>query len=186
MFNSKVINFGCRLNTYESSVIKSFLKRNKINNTYVFNTCAVTHEAEKQAQQSIRKYKKHNPEAQIIVTGCSAQINSAKYLSMNEVSLVVGNNEKMKNNTWKNLYKLNNCHSSDIMKVKQINKNIITNFKGKTRAYLEIQQGCNHRCTFCIIPFGRGNNRSASIGLIVERAKKLVSSGYNEIVLNRC
>tara|TARA_Y100000590_G_scaffold52969_1_gene55522 strand:- start:320 stop:1570 length:1251 start_codon:yes stop_codon:yes gene_type:complete len=183
MVSSKVINFGCRLNTYEASVINSFIKKNKIDNTLIFNSCAVTNEAEKQVQQSIRKYKKLNPNSKIIVTGCAAQINPSKYLIMNEVDQVIGNDEKMKSSTWENLEKIERNFSTDIMNINTINKNIIENFDGRARAYIEIQQGCNHRCTFCTIPFGRGNNRSVPLGLIVERAKKLVLNGYNEIVL---
>ena len=183
MVSSKVINFGCRLNTYEASVINSFIKKNKIDNTLIFNSCAVTNEAEKQVQQSIRKYKKLNPNSKIIVTGCAAQINPSKYLIMNEVDQVIGNDEKMKSSTWENLEKIERNFSTDIMNINTINKNIIENFDGRARAYIEIQQGCNHRCTFCTIPFGRGNNRSVPLGLIVERAKKLVLNGYNEIGL---
>ena len=180
---SKVVNFGCRLNSYESEFIKSQLSKNKIKNTIVFNTCAVTHEAERQIQQAIRKYKKNNPKMKIVITGCASQINPNKYYEMEEVDSVIGNNEKTKGDTWKNFKSLQNIHLSDIMKVNKTNKNIVENFSNKVRAYIEIQQGCNHRCTFCIIPFGRGNNRSVPINVIIQRARKLVSRGFNEIVL---
>ena len=181
--NSKIINFGCRLNTYESEVIKSLVKNNNVKNTLIFNTCAVTQEAERQAQQAIRKYKKIYPKMKIIVTGCSSQINPDKYLSMKEVNSIIGNNEKVKNETWSDLEKTKDKKIDNIMEIKKINENIINDFTDNARAYVEIQQGCNHRCTFCIIPYGRGNNRSVPIGLIVERIKALVYNGFNEIVL---
>ena len=180
---SKVINFGCRLNSYESESIKDLIKKNNIQNTIVFNTCAVTNEAERQARQAIRKYKRENPEMKIVVTGCSAQINSRSYLSMGIVDNVIGNNEKVENFTWKNLNKLEHNYVKNIMEVKKINHNIVENFDGMARAYVEVQQGCNHRCTFCSIPYGRGNNRSAPVGLIVNRVRNLVEKGFNEIVL---
>ena len=181
--NSNVINFGCRLNTYESEVIKLLVKKNNIKNTLIFNTCAVTKEAERQAQQAIRKYKKENPKMDIVVTGCASQINPNKFKEMEQVDFVIGNNEKIKNKTWKNLDTIRDSKISNIMEIKEINHNIVKRFNGSARAYVEIQQGCNHRCTFCIIPYGRGNNRSIPMGLIVKRVKKLVSNGYNEIVL---
>ena len=181
--NSIVINFGCRLNSYESEVIKSHVKENNIKNTLIFNTCAVTKEAERQAQQAIRKYKKKYPKMKIIVTGCSSQINPNKYLSMTEVNSIIGNNEKVKNETWSNLENTKYKKINNIMEITKINENIINNFSDNGRAYVEIQQGCNHRCTFCIIPYGRGNNRSVPIDLIVERIKTMVFNGFNEIVL---
>ena len=181
--NSNVINFGCRLNAYESEVIKLLVKKNDIKNTLIFNTCAVTKEAERQAQQAIRKYKKKDPKINIVVTGCASQINPNKFKKMEQVDFVIGNNEKIKNQTWINLNSIKNSKISNIMQIAEINNNIVENFDGSARAYVEIQQGCNHRCTFCIIPYGRGNNRSIPIGLIVKRVKKLVSNGYNEIVL---
>tara|TARA_Y100001960_G_C14700217_1_gene841180 strand:- start:293 stop:1555 length:1263 start_codon:yes stop_codon:yes gene_type:complete len=181
--NSKVINFGCRLNSYESEVIKSILKKNKINNKIVINSCAVTNEAEKQVQQSIRKLAKENPKMDIIVTGCAAQINPEKYLSIKGVKKIIGNNDKIKNETWINLLENKKYKIENIFDAKNTNNNIVENFDGKARAYVEIQQGCNHRCTFCIIPYGRGNNRSVPINIIIERIKKLVNNGYKEIVL---
>jgi len=181
--NSQVINFGCRLNSYETEVIKSLVRRNNIENTLIFNTCAVTHEAERKAQQAIRKFKKKYPKMKIIVTGCSSQINPNKYLFMKEVSLVIGNDEKVNNDTWSNLDNIKDKKINNIMEIKKVSENVDANFAGNARAYVEIQQGCNHRCTFCIIPYGRGNNRSVPIGLIVKRIKMLVSNGFNEIVL---
>jgi len=181
--NSKVFNFGCRLNAYESEVIKSILTKNNLNNTLVVNTCAVTNEAERQAQQTIRKLIKEYPNKKIVVTGCAAQICPEKYLAIEGVNSVIGNIEKLKNESWSNIEKKDVKNVSNIMNSNELNKNIVEKFDGKARAYVEIQQGCNHRCTFCIIPYGRGNNRSIPFGLIVERIKKLVSNGYKEIVL---
>ncbi len=180
---SKVINFGCRLNSFEAEVIKSFINKNNIDNTIVFNSCAVTHEAERKVQQSIRKYNRKFPDMNIVVTGCAAQINPNKYISMEGVKSIIGNHEKMNNEVWSNISNFKNLNIKNIMNIKTVNNNIVESFDGKARAYVEIQQGCNHRCTFCIIPFGRGNNRSVPIGLIVERVKKLVMAGYNEVVL---
>ena len=180
---SKVINFGCRLNSYEAEVIKSFIKKNNIENTIVFNSCAVTHEAERKVQQMIRKYRRSFPHMNIVVTGCAAQINPEKYINMEGVNSIIGNHEKMNNEAWSNINNFQNSNIKNIMNIQTINNNIVESFDGKARAYVEIQQGCNHRCTFCIIPFGRGNNRSAPIGLIVDRVKKLVLAGYNEVVL---
>ena len=181
--NSIIINFGCRLNAYESEVIKSLVKKNSIQNTLIFNTCAVTKEAERQAQQAIRKYKKIYPKMNIIITGCSSQINPSKYLSMKEVNSIIGNDEKIKNETWSNLESVKYKKINNIMKVQRVNENIINNFSDNSRAYVEIQQGCNHRCTYCIIPFGRGNSRSVPINIIVKRIKTMVFNGFNEIVL---
>ena len=181
--NSKVINFGCRLNTYESQIIKSHIKKNDLENTYVFNTCAVTNEAEKQAKQAIRKIIRLYPKAKIVVTGCGAQTNPSVYESIKGVDFVVDNSSKLKSQTWVNIKKNKKNDFKNIFNQTLINKHVIENFDGMSRAYVEIQQGCDHRCTFCIIPFGRGNNRSVPFELIVKRVKKLVSKGYNEIVL---
>ena len=151
--NSKVINFGCRLNSYESEVIKSILKKNKINNKIVINSCAVTNEAEKQVQQSIRKLAKENPKMDIIVTGCAAQINPLKYKDLKEVDSVIGNTEKLETLTWKNIDQSKSFKVGNILEESKTIPNSIEKFEGKSRAYIEIQQGCNHRCTFCIIPF---------------------------------
>ena len=181
--SSQVVNFGCRLNSYESEIIKTLIYNNNIEDTFVFNTCGVTKEAERQAQQAIRKYKKNYPNKKIIVTGCASQIDPSKFKSMKEVDCIIGNNEKVINSTWKNLENQKNSKLPNIMEVTTTNTNIIEKFDGKARAYVEIQQGCDHRCTFCAIPFGRGNNRSVPIGLIAKRINKLVENGYNEVVL---
>jgi threonylcarbamoyladenosine tRNA methylthiotransferase MtaB len=175
-----VVTFGCRLNIYESEVIKKNLEESGLQNVIVFNTCTVTSEAEKQAKQAIRKAKRENPDYKIIVTGCAAQKHPEIFASMSEVDKILGNEEKLHsvNYTFDDTKVLVN----DIMSVTETAQHMITNFDGRARAFIQIQNGCNHRCTFCIIPYARGNSRSVPIGMIVEHVKKLVDSGYNEIV----
>ena len=180
---SKVINFGCRLNIYEGEVIKSLLQKNNLSNFIIINSCSVTQDAEKKVEYEIRKSKRHFPEKKIIVTGCAAQINPEKYSSIKEVDYVIGNKEKLQNNTWSFLLNKPAVQVKNIFEENKFENNIIHKFEGKSRAFIEIQQGCDHRCTFCIIPFGRGNNRSVPVGIVVERIKSLVNNGYNEVVL---
>ncbi len=177
----EVITFGCRLNSYESEVIKSNLKSSGLSNVAVFNTCAVTKEAERQARQSIRRAKRDNPDLKIIVTGCAAQINPKAYADMAEVDKVLGNEEKLESK----FYNLDDekIRVNDIMSIKETASHLISNVEGRARAFVQVQNGCNHRCTFCIIPFGRGNSRSVPMGQIVEQVRKLVDSGYNEVVV---
>ncbi len=182
-FKAKIINFGCRLNIYESEIIKSHSKKNKLNNVTIINSCAVTAEAEKKVSYEIRKTKKNFPYNKIIVTGCAAQINPEKYAAMNDVDLVLGNIEKLKHKTWSNLNYKEKIQVDDIFKSLKIQYSNIEKFEGKSRAFIEIQQGCDHRCTFCIIPFGRGNNRSVPVGEIINRIKVFVNNGYKEVVL---
>lgn len=178
----RVVTFGCRLNTFESEVIKNTLdKALPDDDIVVFNTCSVTQEAEKQVIQEIRKTKKLYPNKKIIVTGCAAQINPAKYAAMAEVSKVLGNQEKFVPESY-NLDE-NPVLVSDIMEIKELAAHLVTNFEHHTRAFLQVQNGCNHRCTFCIIPYGRGNSRSVAPGEIVSQSQILVSNGYKEIVL---
>ena len=177
-----VITFGCRLNIFESEVIKDSLAKSDVKNVLVFNTCSVTQEAEKQAIKSIRKARKDNPDKRIIVTGCAAQVNPQKYSDLDEVDLVLGNTEKFNAQNY-NENITDKILVSDIMQVKETAGHLVTSFGGKTRAFIEIQNGCNHRCTFCTIPFGRGNNRSVPIGDIVKQVSLLVKQGYKEIVL---
>ena len=176
-----VISFGCRLNTYESEVIRDLIKDVE-GSTVVFNTCAVTSEAERQARQAIRRMRKENPDIKIIVTGCSAQTSPKIYESMDEVDLVLGNEEKLKKEFYSFEEKIK-VRVNDIMAVKETSLHFVSGFDEKSRAFLEIQMGCNHRCTFCIIPFGRGNSRSVPLGEIVDVSRKIVEQGYNEIVL---
>ena len=183
MNNNKIINLGCRLNIYEGEVIKNHLIKEKLDNVTIINSCAVTAEAEKKVAYEIRRAKKINPSNKIIVTGCAAQIDPDKYIKIDEVDTVIGNTEKLKLQTWKNLNSLKKINVGKILNEKNTVPSSIEKFEGKSRAYIEIQQGCNHRCTFCIIPYGRGNNRSVPAGEIVNKIKKIVKNGYNEVVL---
>jgi len=178
-----IVNLGCRLNIYEGEVIKSLVRKNKLSNYTIINSCSVTQEAEKKVKYEIRKSKKNFPDKKIIVTGCAAQINPQKYASIDEVNFVIGNKEKLQEQTWLSLSSSDSVQVKDIFANNVSHNNIVEKFEGKSRAYIEVQQGCDHRCTFCIIPFGRGNNRSVPLGVIVERIKKLVNNGYNEVVL---
>ena len=180
---NSLINLGCRLNIYEGEIIKNHIKNNNIKNVTVINSCAVTAEAEKKVAYEIRKAKRINPENKIIVTGCAAQINPKKYHTLKEVDLVLGNKEKLLSNVWGDLNFSEPIQVDDILLEKKTVPSTIEKFDGKSRAYIEIQQGCDHRCTFCIIPYGRGNNRSVPAGEIVERIKKIVNNGYKEVVL---
>ncbi len=180
---NSLINLGCRLNIYEGEIIKDHLNNNNIKNVTVINSCAVTAEAEKKVAYEIRKAKKNNPKNKIVVTGCAAQINPKKYDTIKEVDLVLGNKEKLISNVWNNLNFAKSIQVEDILLEKKTVPTSIEKFDGKSRAYIEIQQGCDHRCTFCIIPYGRGNNRSVPAGEIVERIKKIVNNGYKEVVL---
>ena len=180
--NTNIINLGCRLNIYEGEVIKSLTQKENINGYTIINSCSVTEEAEKKVEYEIRKSKRKFPKKKIIVTGCAAQINPNKYANISEVDFVIGNKEKLKKTTWSSLSKKNPIQVSNIFEDNNFQNNIVEKFEGKSRAYIEIQQGCDHRCTFCIIPYGRGNNRSVPIGVIVDRINILVNNGYNEVV----
>ena len=180
---NSLINLGCRLNIYEGEIIKNHIKNNNIKNVTVINSCAVTAEAEKKVAYEIRKAKRINPENKIIVTGCAAQINPKKYHTLKEVDLVLGNKGKLLSDVWSELNFSKPIQVDDILLEKKTVPSTIEKFDGKSRAYIEIQQGCDHRCTFCIIPYGRGNNRSVPAGEIVERIKKIVNNGYKEVVL---
>jgi len=179
----KIINLGCRLNIYEGEIIKSHSKKNKLKNITIINSCAVTVEAEKKVAYEIRKAKRNFPNNKIVVTGCAAQIDPNKYASIKNVDLVLGNKEKIESKTWVNLKYKSKIQVDDIFKFSKNQHESIEKFEGKSRAFIEIQQGCDHRCTFCIIPYGRGNNRSVPIGVIVNRIKSFVKNGYKEVVL---
>ncbi len=184
--SNQVITFGCRLNTYESEVIKDNLMKSGVEGAIVFNTCAVTAEAERQARQAIRRAKRENPDVKIIVTGCSAQVNSEQYSKMAEVDLVIGNEEKLKSESYNLLHGALNTEKAmvnDIMSVKETASHLVSGFEGKARAFVQVQNGCNHRCTFCIIPYGRGNSRSVPIGEISSQINELVKAGYSEVVM---
>jgi threonylcarbamoyladenosine tRNA methylthiotransferase MtaB len=174
----EVLNFGCRLNTYEGEVMRGHAAA--LDNTIVVNTCAVTMEAERQARQAIRRAHRENPGAEIVVTGCAAQIDPGAWAAIPGVSRVLGNEDKLKPESW-----LPGAGTavSDIMVARETAPQLVTEFMGRARAFVQVQQGCDHRCTFCIIPFGRGPNRSVPIGAIVDQVRTLVASGYREIVL---
>lgn len=179
---TRVVTFGCRLNHYESGVIEGHLNATQTENTFVFNTCAVTAEAERQARQSIRKIRKTHPEARIIVTGCAAQIHPERYAAMPEVNQVIGNMEKMDPKSYESQ---ESVLVGDIMRLQETAAHLVTLEETAflPRAFLEIQNGCNHRCTFCQIPFGRGNNRSVPLSVLAAHVKTLVQRGIREIVL---
>ena len=179
---------GCRLNAYESEAMKELSAAAGVENAVVVNTCAVTAEAVRKARQEIRKLRRENPEAKLIVTGCAAQTEPETFSAMDEVDLVVGNTEKMQAETWNALSGpdfIGNTEKvmvDDIMSVTETAGHLIDGF-GRHRAYVQVQNGCDHRCTFCIIPYGRGNSRSVPAGVVVEQIKRLVGRGFNEVVL---
>lgn len=175
----KVITFGCRINSYESEIFKEKLKN--YDNLVVVNTCAVTAEAERQCRQTIRKLRKENPTAKIIVTGCAAQISSARFAEMPEVDLVLGNKEKTE--IEKYLISKDKTIVGDIFSFSGYDEYVITGFEGRERAFVEIEQGCNHRCTYCIIPYARGSTRSVALEKILEQIRILLDKGFAEICL---
>lgn len=179
---TRVETFGCRLNAFESEVIRGHLSDAAERPRIVFNTCAVTAEAERQARQAIRRARRDHPEAEIVVTGCAAQIDPERYGAMPEVDRVIGNEEKLRAETW-NTGGTPRVLVDDIMSVTETAPHLIAGFEGRARAFVQVQQGCDHRCTFCIIPFGRGNSRSVPLGEVVRQARTLVENGYRELVL---
>ena len=181
----RVETFGCRLNIWESEVVQDQASRAGLNDAIIFNTCAVTAEAERQARQAIRRARRDNPEARIVVTGCAAQIAPELWDAMPEVDHVVGNHDKLAAPAWESLQSGNAepVIVSDVMQVRETATHMLDSFTAHTRGFLQVQQGCDHRCTFCIIPYGRGNNRSAGLAQIVEAAARLVEGGTGEIVL---
>ncbi len=181
MTDPKIITFGCRLNSYESEVMRGHAKAAGMTDAIIINTCAVTAEAERQARQTIRRARRENPNAQVIVTGCAAQISPDSYAGMPEVDRVLGNEEKLKAESF-GLDQTERVVVNDIMSVTETAAHLIHGYEERTRAFVQVQQGCNHRCTFCIIPFGRGNNRSVPIGEIVKQVRVLVENGVAEIV----
>lgn len=177
----ELVTFGCRLNTYESEVMRSHAQNAGLDDAIIINTCAVTKEAERQARQSIRKLHRKHPNKKIIVTGCSAQINPGMYGEMDEVARVIGNDKKLDASTWQSMDGAK-VIVNDIMSVKETASHLVEGFEGRARAFVQVQNGCDHRCTFCIIPYGRGNSRSVPIGEIVAQVRSLVEQGYQEIV----
>ena len=179
---------GCRLNAYETEAMKELAAAAGMTNAVVVNTCAVTGEAVRKAKQEIRRLRRENPDATLIVTGCAAQTEPETFASMPEVSRVIGNTEKMQAKTWGTLAvpdligATERVQVDDIMSVRETAGHMIDGF-GRHRAYVQVQNGCDHRCTFCIIPFGRGNSRSVPAGVVVDQIKRLVDKGFAEVVL---
>ncbi|NBB49935.1 tRNA (N(6)-L-threonylcarbamoyladenosine(37)-C(2))-methylthiotransferase MtaB [Rhizobium sp. CRIBSB] len=184
----EVITFGCRLNTYESEVMKAEAAKAGLDNAILVNTCAVTSEAVRQARQAIRRARRENPQARIIVTGCAAQTEAQNFAAMPEVDAVLGNEEKLKAEHYRRLPDFGvsaeeKVAVNDIMSVTETAPQMVAHIDGHVRGFLQVQNGCDHRCTFCIIPYGRGNSRSVPMGAVVEQARKLVENGYREVVL---
>nr|WP_281411032.1 tRNA (N(6)-L-threonylcarbamoyladenosine(37)-C(2))-methylthiotransferase MtaB [Rhizobium lusitanum] len=184
----EVITFGCRLNTYESEVMRAEAEKAGLNNAILVNTCAVTGEAVRQARQAIRRARRDNPHARIIVTGCAAQTEKQTFAEMAEVDAVLGNEEKLKSASYRSLPDFGvsaeeKLRVNDIMSVRATAPQMIRHIDGHVRAFIQVQNGCDHRCTFCIIPYGRGNSRSVPMGAVVDQARNLTESGYCEIVL---
>jgi threonylcarbamoyladenosine tRNA methylthiotransferase MtaB len=179
---------GCRLNAYETEAMKDLATRAGVSDAVIVNTCAVTSEAVRKARQEIRRLRRDHPTARIIVTGCAAQTEPATFAAMAEVDLVIGNIEKMQAETWARMTPdligtTEPVQVDDIMSVTETAGHLIDGFGTRSRAYVQVQNGCDHRCTFCIIPFGRGNSRSVPAGVVVDQIKRLVDRGYNEVVL---
>lgn len=191
----EVKTFGCRLNQFESELIKKHAELANLNDVVIINSCAVTSEAERQLKQFIRKLKKEKPNCKVVVSGCAAQINPAKYSSMNEVFKVIGNKEKLELESYKQISDdirfANDSNDSafervvvdDIADLKETAHYMADGFKGRARGFLQVQNGCDHRCTFCIIPYGRGNSRSVPIGEIVQQSRIFLDNGCKELVL---
>ena len=186
--NIKFSTLGCRLNSYETESMRNMAGTVGLNNAVVINTCAVTHQAVSKSRQEIRRLRRENPNSTLIVTGCAAQIDPMSFSKMGEVDFVLGNSEKMRPEIWSNLasgapVESERVQVDDIMSISETASHLIDGFGTRSRAYVQIQNGCDHRCTFCTIPFGRGNSRSVPAGVVVEQIKRLVQKGYNEIVL---
>ncbi len=184
----KFTTLGCRLNAYETEAMKALAAEAGVENAVIVNTCAVTSEAVRKARQDIRRLRRENPDATLIVTGCAAQTEPETFAAMQEVDLIIGNTEKMQPATWANLSpdfigESERVRVDDIMSVTETAGHLIDGFGTRSRAYVQVQNGCDHRCTFCIIPFGRGNSRSVAAGVVVEQIKRLVDQGYQEVVL---
>ena len=184
----KFTTLGCRLNAYETEAMKALAEEAGVGDAVVVNTCAVTAEAVRKARQEIRRLRRENPEARVIVTGCAAQIDPDSFAAMDEVDAVIGNSEKMSPDTWAGLSNgfigdTEKVQVNDIMSVTETAGHLIDGFGTRSRAYVQVQNGCDHRCTFCIIPYGRGNSRSVPAGVVVDQIKRLVQKGFNEVVL---
>ena len=186
----EVITFGCRLNAYESEVMKRNAEDAGLDHAVIVNTCAVTGEAVRQARQAIRKARRENPGARLIVTGCAAQIEPERFADMDEVDQVIGNMEKMAAESFRpasgpdfGIEGTEKIRVADIMAVTETAGHLVEGFEGRARAFVQVQNGCDHRCTFCIIPYGRGPSRSVPMGAIVDEVRRLAAAGHNEVVL---
>ncbi|SDE30898.1 tRNA (N(6)-L-threonylcarbamoyladenosine(37)-C(2))-methylthiotransferase MtaB [Ruegeria marina] len=184
----KFTTLGCRLNAYETEAMKELTAQAGLDNAVIVNTCAVTAEAVRKARQEIRRLRRENPTARLIVTGCAAQTEPETFAAMAEVDAVIGNSEKMRPETWQGMAadfigKTETVQVDDIMSVTETAGHLIDGFGTRSRAYVQVQNGCDHRCTFCIIPYGRGNSRSVPAGVVVDQIKRLVDRGYYEVVL---
>ena len=177
----EVISMGCRLNLAESNALAEQL--GDVGDLIVINSCAVTNEAVRQTRQAVRQARKRRPGARIIVTGCAAQVDPDSFAAMPEVTSVLGNAEKQRPDLFLERSRNSDILVSDIMALKQTTPHLVSAFSGKTRAFVEVQNGCDHRCTFCIIPYGRGNSRSVPAGSVIEHIKLLVDRGFNEVIL---
>jgi len=191
--NLEMITFGCRLNTYESEVMRREAETAGLgqlkDGAVVINTCAVTANAVREAKHAIRKARREQPDARIIVSGCAAQTEPETFADMSEVDLVLGNEEKLQSNSYRQLpdfgvNQLEKVRVNDIMAVRETASHMVEAIEGRSRAFVQVQNGCDHRCTFCIIPYGRGNSRSVPAGEVVNQIKQLVDNGYKEIVLS--
>ncbi|MEM1372255.1 MAG: MiaB/RimO family radical SAM methylthiotransferase, partial [Pseudomonadota bacterium] len=185
MSKTEIITLGCRLNTYESEVMRRHADDAGLSDTVIVNTCAVTGEAVRQATQTIRRLRRDRPDARIVVTGCAAQIDPDRFANLGEVDHVIGNGEKMIAETFIGLASdgLERVVVNDIMSVRETAAHMIEAFGTRARAYVQVQNGCDHRCTFCIIPYGRGPSRSVPMGDVVREVQGLVDAGYTEVVL---
>ena len=181
----EIVTFGCRLNAWESEVMRDHARAGGLEDAVIINTCAVTNEAVRQARQTIRRMKRERPDARMIVTGCAAQIDPDQFAKMAEVDQVLGNAEKLRPETFKStvIGGGDKVKVDDIMAVSEIASHLVDGLDGRARAYVQVQTGCDHRCTFCIIPYGRGNARSAPAGEVVDQVKRLVETGHSEVVL---
>lgn len=179
----EVQTFGCRVNAFESEVMRQNAQEAGQDNLFIFNTCAVTKEAERQAKQAIRRTARNHPEAKIVVTGCAAQIDPNSFAQIKGVTRVLGNMEKLDPKQWQERDDAPTIAVNNIMQVRELAPQLIASFSQQTRAFIQVQQGCDHRCTFCIIPFGRGNARSATVAEVVKQVRTLVDHGTKEVVL---
>jgi len=186
----EIVTFGCRLNAFESEVIAREAAGAGLEHTIVINSCAVTNEAVAQARQSIRRLRRNRPDARIVVTGCAAQTQAAMFADMREVDRVIGNDDKMRGAAWReartafDVGRSEKIAVSDIMAVREMAPHLVNGFqRGLPRAVVQVQNGCDHRCTFCIIPYGRGNSRSVPMGAVVDQVRALTERGHTEIVL---